>query len=285
MYPTKEISSLFTLIDDPDEEVFEEVSNRIIKHGPKLIPSLEAYWESSCITVIQKRIEILIHRLKFQEILLEFKDWAREDEPDILTGYILITKFEYPDINEREIHLSIERLRKNVWLELNNYLTPLEQVNVLSSIFYNYYQLEGTEVNYKEPRQFYLNQILESKNGNTISNGLLYLIIAELLEIPVKLLNIPNRFVLGYFRTHQDPWGYLLSNDTPQFYIDPTYGAVFSKQELEDQCLTTESHFLSPTSNKAAIKILIQELSKCYQNGKEYYKFEELQELARLIQP
>lgn len=286
MYPTKEISSLFNLLDDPDLEVFEQVSKRIIQHGPQLIPSLEAYWESISSSTIQKRIEVLIHRLKFQNLLMDFQDWASEEEPDILTGYILVTKFEYPDLNELEIQMSIEKLRKNVWLELNNYLTPLEQINVLSSIFYNYYQLEGSEVNYQCPTQFYLNNLLEKKTGNTISNGLLYLIIADLLGIPVKLLNIPNQFLLGYFRTQDDPWGYSMCNDVPQFYIDPTTGGIYSQQSIEEEFLghrlDPQLASYAPINSKSAIKILLLELSKCYKNQTEFYKYEELQQLANV---
>ncbi|WP_126973358.1 transglutaminase family protein [Gynurincola endophyticus] len=286
MNQNKEISSLFTLIDDPDEEVFAEVANRIITHGPRLIPSLEAYWEGACQSMIHKRIEVLIHRLRFQELSRAFEEWASIEEPDLLTGYLLVTKFEYPEINESEIQLAIEKLRKNVWLELNNYLTPLEQVNVLSSIFYNYYQLEGSAVNYEDPVQFYLNNLLEKRNGNTISNGLLYLIIADLLEIPVKVLNIPQHFLLGYFRTHQDPWGHILSADTPQFYIDPTSGSLYSQQNIDEYFLNhgiePQPQLLSPIDSKSAIRILLLELSKCYQNKSEFYKYEELQKLAHL---
>ena len=41
METTKELSALFTLIDDPDEEVFGAVSEKIIDYGKNIIPSLE----------------------------------------------------------------------------------------------------------------------------------------------------------------------------------------------------------------------------------------------------
>ena len=40
MEETKEISALFTLIDDPDEEVFGAVSHKIIGYGKNIIPKL-----------------------------------------------------------------------------------------------------------------------------------------------------------------------------------------------------------------------------------------------------
>lgn len=39
MQENPEISALFTLIDDPDEEVFSTVSQRIVDYGKGIIPN------------------------------------------------------------------------------------------------------------------------------------------------------------------------------------------------------------------------------------------------------
>ena len=41
MQENREISALFHLIDDPDEEVFSSVSERIVSLGRAIIPNLE----------------------------------------------------------------------------------------------------------------------------------------------------------------------------------------------------------------------------------------------------
>ena len=40
MQNTKEITALFTLIDDPDEEVYYTVSEKIVAYGKAIIPNL-----------------------------------------------------------------------------------------------------------------------------------------------------------------------------------------------------------------------------------------------------
>ena len=47
MQETREISALFTLIDDPDQEVFTTVSSKIVDYGRGIIPNLENLWEMS----------------------------------------------------------------------------------------------------------------------------------------------------------------------------------------------------------------------------------------------
>ena len=45
MKENKEISALLHLIDDPDEFVYNAVSDKIISFGKEIIPNLEHLWE------------------------------------------------------------------------------------------------------------------------------------------------------------------------------------------------------------------------------------------------
>jgi hypothetical protein len=149
MQENKEIKALFHLIDDPDEEVFSAVSGKIMDYGRGIIPNLENLWENTPSEDIQERIELLIHRLHYRDLTDEFESWNKSPYQDLLTATILVARFQYPDLAATSIMQEMEKLRRNIWLELNSYLTPLEQVHVVSSILYNYYGLKGMEVGYQ----------------------------------------------------------------------------------------------------------------------------------------
>ncbi|WP_315814443.1 transglutaminase family protein [Paraflavitalea speifideaquila] len=204
MEENKEISALFHLLDDPDTEVYNVVSTRIIDYGKGIIPNLENLWENTISEEVQERIEVLIHRLHLRDLSEEVVQWDKHAHQDLLTGALLVSRFQYPDLATATVYQEIEKLRRNVWLELNNYLTPLEQVNVITSILYNYYSLRGTEVGYQHPEEFLINKQLETKRGNAIANGILYLILSELLDVPIRVINIPRQFVLAYFKSDYD---------------------------------------------------------------------------------
>ena len=159
MQENKEIQALLKLIDDPDREVSETVTNRIISFGKAIIPNLEHYWETVANTELQEKIEMLIHRLHFTDLKSEFTAWA-SGEADILAGALLVSKYCYPDMDASVAFKEIEKLRRNIWLEMNSYLTPIEQINVISSIVYNYYKQKGTEITYENPDGFLLNKTL-----------------------------------------------------------------------------------------------------------------------------
>ena len=286
METNKVISALLHLIDDPDEEVFDVVSSRIVDIGKPIIPNLEHLWETTPDEATQERIEMLIHRLHFRDLTEDIREWNVSGHHDLLIGGLLVSKFQYPELSTISVHQEIEKIRRNVWLELNNYLTPLEQINIVTSILYSYYGLKGTEVNYNEPNEFLLHKTLEGKRGNQLSNGLLYLLLCELLDIPVRAVGIPKQFVVAYFKP-----GYSAENlqnpfDQINFFIDPSTGQVFTHQDAENYfkriAVQPDPAFFKPRRNKEVIRQLLEEFGKCFTKT-DNYKQKELNELAALL--
>ena len=287
MIENKEITALLQLIDDPDEDVYNTVSNKIISLGKDIIPNLENLWESISNEDTQERIELLIHRLHLRDLTAEFEEWKNGDA-NLLQGAILISKYHYPDMQPAQTMQEIEKLRRNMWLELNNYLTPIEKINVLNSIFYNYYKQKGVEISYESPDPFLINKTLETKKGNALSNGLILIVLCELLDIPVKAINIPRQFILGYFDEQYDvlnPVGH--SSEKINFYIDPLNGQMYSHKDIENYfkklSVPPVTSYFRPISNRRIIQYLLEELSKCYDNDRNQYKMEELLALAALL--
>lgn len=287
MVENKEISALFHLIDDPDDDVYSTVSNKIISFGKAIIPNLEDLWENTINEEVQERIESLIHKLHFDDLTGDFINW-KNGSTELLQGALLTAQYHYPEMQALQALQEIEKMRRNIWLELNNYLTPLEQINVLTSIFYNYYKQKGVEIAYNQPEDFLINKTLETKKGNAISNGIIYLVLCELLDIPVKAINIPRQFILGYFDSQYEflnPVGH--SSQKIIFYIDPLNGQIYSHKDVESyfkriNVPPTTSYF-KPKDNKQIIQFLLEELSKCYDNDRNRYKMEELLTLVKLL--
>ncbi len=282
-----EISALFTLIDDPDEEVFGAVSSKIVDYGRNIIPNLEHLWETTPNEAVQTRIELLIHRLHFTDLTEDFRQWNVSGHHDLMLGAMLVSKFQYPEVSTTAVLQEIEKIRRNIWLELNNYLTPLEQINIVTSILYSYYGLKGNETNYKEPGEFLLHKTLEAKRGNQVSNGILYLLLCELLDIPVKAIKIPKQFIVAYFKP-----GYSEENlpnpiNKIEFFIDPTSGQVFTHHDVESYfkriSVPPVGAYFKPQKNKQVIQQLLEEFGKCFTGDKDAYKQKELLELIQLL--
>jgi len=287
MEQTNEISALLNLIDDPDEEVFGAVSNRIIDFGRTIIPNLEHLWETTPDEQIQERIELIIHRLHYTDLTEDFRQWSLAGHHDLLVGSLLVSKFQYPDLTTSAVLLEVEKIRRNIWLELNNYLTPLEQIRIVTGILYSYYSLKGTEIAYTDINEFLIHKVLESKRGNQLSNGILYLILCDLLDVPVKAIGVPKQFVLAYFKPGYSDES---SNDhlsKIEFFIDPSSGMVFTQKDVENYfkriSVPPVDTYFKPLSNNRVIQYLLEEASKCFDNEKDGYKRNELLDLGKLL--
>lgn len=286
MEETKEISALLNLIDDPDEEVFGAVSEKIIGYGKLIIPNLEYLWENTPDEGTQDRIELIIHRLHFRDLTGDFGEWSISGHHDLLVGSLLAAKFQYPELSTAPVLQEVEKLRKNIWLELNNYLTPLEQLRIVTGILYGYYGLKGSELAYKDVNDFLIHKTLETKRGNQLSNGILYLILCDLLDIPLKAINIPKQFVLAYYKN-----GITESSDQNfskiEFFLDPSSGQVFTHKEIESYfkriSVPPVNSYFKPLSNKRVIQSLLEEMANCFTNEKIQYKNKELLQLAVLL--
>lgn len=288
MNETKEISALLHLIDDPDEDVYDVVSNKILSFGKPIIPNLEHLWENTLSENIQERIEQIIHKLHFNDLTDTFTNW-KNGGADLLKGALLVSRYHYPEMKEQQPLQEIEKLRRNIWLEMSSYLTPLEQTNIISGIFYNYYKQQGVaEISYTQPDDFLLNKVLEVKKGNSISNGIVYLALCELLDIPIKAVNIPKQFLLGYY----DPQYELLNpvrhpSEKILFFIDPINGQAYSHKDIESYfkriSVPPTPSYYRPLSSIRIIQMLLEELARCFDNDRNRYKMEELLFLANHI--
>jgi regulator of sirC expression with transglutaminase-like and TPR domain len=287
METNTEISALLHLLDDPDEEVFEAVSTKIVDYGKPIIPNLEHLWETTPDEPTQERIEVLIHRLHYRDLAEDFRQWNVSGHHDLTLGALLTCKFQYPEMATAPVMQEIEKVRRNIWLELNNYLTPLEQINIVTSILYSYYGLKGNETNYKEPNEFLLHKTLEAKRGNQVSNGILYLLLCEMLDIPVRAINLPKQFIVAYFKYGYSDEQLMNPVEKIEFFIDPTSGQVFTHKDVDNYfkriSVPPIDHYFKPQKNKDVIKQLLEEFSKCFSGEKDIYKQAELMDLVKLL--
>jgi len=285
MEQTKEITALLHLIDDPDDEVYTTVSEKIISLGKEIIPNLEHLWETTPDETIQERIEMLIHGLHFRDLQVDLQAWSTDKEHDLFTGALLVSRYQYPDLNLATHYQELEKIRRNIWLELNSFLTSLEKINVLNNILFNYYKIKGTEINYSQPDDFLIHKLVESKKGNAISMGILMITIANLLDINMHMINIPRQFIMAYFDDDPD---IVQEGDFPpaqiQFYLDGASGQIFSHKDVETYFkrigVAPSASYFKPLSNKRIIQLMLEEYAKCFSDEKKLYKKNDLLTLA-----
>jgi regulator of sirC expression with transglutaminase-like and TPR domain len=284
----KELDALISLIDEPSDRVYRTIREKISAYGLSAIPSLEHAWENAFDPVIQQRIEELIHNIQFDQLKRDLAEWLHDQSGDLLRGYILVSRYQYPDMDQGLIIRKIGRITQDVWLELNSDRTALEKVKVINHILYDIYKFTGNFTNINAPENFYITNLLEGKKGTPLSLGILFIIIAQSLKIPVFGVDFPKHFILAYADGVIKEAGTMPDGEM-LFYINPfNRGAVFTRNEIDQFIrqfkLEKEEDFFRPCSNKAIIKRLIGELAAVHDLAGNSNKKEELEELLSLFE-
>lgn len=276
----KELIALISLIDDPDTNIYNHVSQKLITCGPTAIPHLEQFWESSFDPLSQGRVEIIIQKIQFDEIKNDIQLWAIQNQQDLLAGLLIINRYQYPNLDEEKIHFQLEEIRRNLWLQLIYDMSPIEKIKLLNSIIFREFGLSGNTSNYHDPQNSYISTVLETKKGNPISLTCIYSIIAQKLDIPIYGINLPKHFIAAYTEDN---------DKTPLYYINVFNRGQIMKHDdiysfLTQLQLPPKEDYILPCSNLDIIKRVLRNLITAYEHASNQQKKEEISVLLKLLE-
>lgn len=281
----KKLKALISLLDEPDPAVFEQIRGKIHAFGVEAIADLEAYWEQSFDPLIQERIEEIIHSIQFDDLYAGLISWAQLANDDLMKGFMLAARYQYPDLDSEKLIKQIGQLVQDVWLELNANLTALEKVKVVNHILFDVHKFRGNKSNMKSPDNLYLNILLDTKKGNPLSIGILYIIITRSLNLPIYGVDLPNHFVLAYLDESHAGEAVEANADRALFYINPfNRGTLFTHNEIEayikQMKLYHNDSYFRPCDNLTIMRRVFGELIELHKQQGNLEKVEELKKLA-----
>ncbi|MBE0640019.1 MAG: hypothetical protein IH598_15990 [Bacteroidales bacterium] len=283
-----ELHALISLLDEPDPEIFSRIRERLFTYGIAAIPMLENAWDSTYENNdVQQRIEGIIHDIQFDSVYQNLKKWKNSPEPDLLTGFIQVARYQYPELKEKEILDKIGQIVQDVWLELNNNLTPLEKIRVINHILFDIHGFSANKSDLYAPSNSYLNLLLETKKGNALSLSIIYMVVAQSLKIPVYGVNLPQNFVMAYIDRMLNP-GETVKKSVIQFYINAfNGGAVFTQREIElflrQINLEVDDKYFLPCDNLTIIRRVLNNLIYAHENKGDVEKVAELKKLQEAL--
>lgn len=282
----KQIPALINLLDEPDEQIFVRIREQLLALGLPALKPLETAMENSFDPVVQERIQAIVHQINQAAVRDALSDWARTGSDDLLKGFFLVTRSYYPDLNEEELTIAIEQLRMDIWVELHENLTALENVKVINHVLFNIQHFEGNVQSLSAPQNSYINTFMESRKGSSLSLGILYMVLAHRLELPIYGVNLPQHFILAYLTDTG------LSKPTENdvlFYINPfMQGAVFTRREIElfirQLKISPNRSFFAPCTHRDIIRRLIHNLIFSYRQQGNQKKIQDLEFLIKALE-
>lgn len=284
----REVDALLKLLDDSDFDIYRQVEERLLSYGTDVIPALEKSWENTLDLLLQQRIEELIHKIQFSEVKKDLQTWAMSGAFDLLNGFIIVSRYQYPELDAQKIINQIETIKRDAWIELRYDTSPIEKVKILNHVFYNIHGFTGNVTNYHDPQNSYVNIVMESRRGNQISLAIVYSSIAQRLDIPIYGVNLPQHFILAYLDEKNEFEKISSDQNGILFYINAfNKGFIFNKRDidyfLKQLNLEPIPSFYAPCSNIQIIKRVIRNLINSYEKLGYTEKIQELESLYEIL--
>jgi regulator of sirC expression with transglutaminase-like and TPR domain len=280
-----EIKAMIQLLDDSDLDVYRHIEEKLVGFGQSVIPALEDAWSNAFDPILQQRIAHIVHKIQFDTLLEDLKLWIHTGDDDLLQGAILVARYQYPELDTEKLRQFISQLKRDIWIELNESMTALEQVHVINHIFFSTYGFSGNTTNYHAPQNSYLNCVVDSKKGNPLALSIVYLLVCQSLGLPVYGVNLPEHFVLVWLEVRSDEEG---NTGRPLFYINPfSKGSVFGKDDIDQfvrklKLEPQRSHY-EPCTNQNMILRMLRNLSFSYNKLGDTEKVDELGQMIALF--
>lgn len=158
------------------------------------------------------------------ETVRRFEDLAsRPDEQiDVVEAALLIASEEYPDIDASAYLRRFDDLADKARQFVCTDETPHETVKRLNRFLFVEEGFAGNRDDYYDPRNTYLNDVLDRRTGIPISLSIVYCELAQRLGLPVYGVSFPGHFLARHMGEEN-------------LIIDPFFGRVISPEECAER--------------------------------------------------
>lgn len=141
-------------------------------------------------------------------------------------------------------------------------------IECLHEVLFTQEALKGNTEDYYNPRNSYLNEVLDNKRGIPISLAVIYIEVARRINLPIEGIGFPGHFIVKCTVKERDilidPFnhGHVLSIEDCQELLDRVYGGAVSVQPA----------YLKPMAKKAIVTRLLYNLKAIYYQKEENQK-------------
>ena len=169
-----------------------------------------------------------------------FADAALSPDPDLASAALMIARVEYPGLDASRYLAQLDDIGSDARRRLAMAEPPADtppdvdadryaKVVALNAYLFEELGFTGNETDYEDPRNSFLNEVLDRRTGIPITLSLLYIEVARRAGLPVEGINFPGHFLLRCRAGQASPYA-------DDLIIDPFHrGTLLSRALLARQ--------------------------------------------------
>ena len=194
---------------------------------------------------------------------------SRSDESiNLAKASLYCAQAEYPDLEVTKYLEQLDLMAQDIAVKLPDQHYPLQIIKTINNHLYNNLEFRGNDQDYYNPKNSFLNDVIELRRGIPLTLSIIYLEIAKRLNFPMLGIGMPGHFII---RPDFDDAG---------IFVDAfNQGEILFKEDcqakleqLYQQPVKLEPQFLNPVSNKQILARLLNNLKQIYLHRRQYNK-------------
>ena len=189
---------------------------------------------------------------------------APDEEIDLARAALLIAATEYPELSiEREL-FRLDGIAEGIAPRMEDD-SPLYQLNMLSEYLFDELKFAGNHTNYHDPRNSFLNDVMERRRGIPITLSLLYIEVGKRAGVPILGIGMPGHFIVRH-------------REEPEVFVDPFHGGILLSvdecaerlKQVTQGSLPWDSEYLEPIGSRGFIARMLRNLKLVYLQRRNY---------------
>jgi regulator of sirC expression with transglutaminase-like and TPR domain len=168
--------------------------------------------------------------------LQAFSDAALSPDPDLAVAALMIARIEYPDLDAGRYVAELDFIGAEAERRLSKAELPADapdnvdldryaKVAALNAYLFDELGFVGNEADYSDPRNSFLNQVMDRRTGIPITLSLVYMEVARRAGLPVEGINFPGHFLLRCRAGRRQSYA-------EDLIIDPFHGGALLSHDL-----------------------------------------------------
>ena len=204
-----------------------------------------------------------------------------ETEIDLGRAALAIAASDYPNLDIDAYLSRIDGLAGAAEARLAPDADVYRSITALNYVLFKEHGFRGNREHYFDPKNSFLNEVLERKTGIPISLSVLYIEVARRIGLSLQGIGFPGHFLIKYL------------GDNEEIVLDPfNQGEILSRRSLETMLyrlyggnIVFEPHLLESISKKQILRRMLNNLKLIYLRKNELIKALSVVERLMVLDP
>ena len=196
---------------------------------------------------------------------------ANDADIPLFTTALLIAKDEYPELDPAAYEARLQTYSRTLGPLVQSAASEAAQLRSINTFLFDELGFSGDDKNYYDPRNSYLNDVIDRRLGNPISLAVVQIELAQRLGVPLQGISFPGHFLVRLPLEEGivvlDPYQKGRSLDAAE--LRQRARAHTDSQDIDDSRL---ARMLEPASHRAILTRMLRNLKGVYVEREQWDK-------------